>query len=205
MPEPLHPGIVHLPLALSFVLPVLIIVFAQMIRMNKMSPGAWLVIIGLQLAVTGSGYVALETGETEEHNVEKYVPKKLIHEHEEASEIFVGSSVIALVLSVAAFFIRKEFQFPIKMGIAVISLGSTYLAYSAGKLGGELVYKHGAASAYSEPAPEPSPGLLPTPGVNTSESPVPAEDNESLKADENDYGNTDEVPEVEDEGSKIED
>jgi hypothetical protein len=44
-------------------------------------------------------------------------------------------------------------------------------------------------------------GLLPTPGLNTSES----DENESLKSDDNDYGNSDEAEDVEDDESKQED
>lgn len=187
---PLHPSIVHIPLVLTFIMPVLIIVFALMIRNNKMSPKSWLIIIGLQLTVVISGYVSLETGETEEHNVEKVVSKKLIHAHEEAAEIFVGSTVLALVLSIGVFFIRKELQLSIKLAIAVITLISSFLGYRTGQLGGELVYKYGAASAYGQVSE--SSGLLPTPGQMTSESPEPDE-NESLKPDENDYGNDGEV------------
>lgn len=198
MHVPFHPMIVHFPMALAFVLPFLILIFAYMIKINKMTPRGWLIIVGLQLVVTITGYVSLESGETEEHNVSKVVAKDLIHAHEEASEIFVGSTVIALVISVAVFFIRKELQFPIKLGIAVVSLVSCYLAYKAGTLGGELVYKHGAAAAYTGHIEAPQEGLLPTPGLNTSESPMPVDENESLKPDENDYGNDDE-PESDDE------
>lgn len=182
---PLHPSIVHLPIVLTFIMPVLVVVFAWMIKNNKMSPKGWILIMGLQLAVVITGYVSLETGETEEEPVSKIVSKDYIHEHEEAAEIFVGSTVLALVLSIAAFFIRKEIQFPVKLSIAVIGLISCYLAYRTGHLGGELVYKHGAASAYGHV--EESNGLLPTPGMQTSES--PADENESLKPDDNDYGN----------------
>lgn len=182
---PLHPSIVHLPIVLTFIMPILVVVFAWMIKNNKMSPKGWFLIMGLQLAVVITGYVSLETGETEEETVSKVVSKDYIHEHEEAAEIFVGSTVLALVLSIAAFFIRKEIQYPIKLSIAVIGLISCYLAYRTGELGGELVYKHGAASAYGHV--EESNGLLPTPGLKTSES--PSDENESLKADDNDYGN----------------
>lgn len=194
---PLHPSIVHIPIVLSFVMPVLVLAFAWMIKTNKMSPKGWLILVGLQLAVVVSGYVSLETGETEEHAVEKVVNKDYIHEHEEAGEIFVGSAVLSLVLSIGVFFIRKELQFPIKLGIAVIGIISGFLAWRAGQLGGELVYKHGAASAYGHV--EESNGLLPTPGQQTSES--PADENESLKPDEHDYGNSDEAVESPDDDS----
>lgn len=197
MQTPLHPSIVHLPLALTFILPVLVLIFALMIRKNKMAPQAWLIIIGLQLVTTVSGYVALETGEDEEHQVEKVVDKKIIHEHEERAEVFVGATVIALVLSVATFFLLKDIQFYLHLTIALISLVSCFLAYRTGASGGELVYRYGAASAYVQVEDLETQGILPTPGMDTSETPVPTEENESLKADDNDYGNGDEVEDAE--------
>ena len=209
MQVPFHPVIVHLPIALTIILPVLILVFAFLIKSNKMSTQAWLVIIGLQLATTVTGYIALESGEDEEALVQKVVDKKLIHHHEESAEIFVGSTVLALVLSVAVFFLRKELQFPIHLVVCLVSLISCYLVYETGGTGGELVYRHGAAGAYVKteliPPPTTGEGLLPTADLNTSESPVPSDESESLKQDDNDYGNSDEVIEVEDESSKQED
>jgi len=194
MQVPVHPMIVHFPLALTFILPILILVFAYLIKTNKMAPQGWLIIIGLQLVVVATGYISLETGENEEDLVAKVLDKKLINEHEEAAEIFVGSAVIGLVLSIGVFFIRNEIQFPIKLAIAVIGLLSCYLAFQAGSLGGELVYKHGAASAY-EVTPG---GVLPTPKHENLESPLSEDVNESLKTDENDYGNSDEEIEFSD-------
>lgn len=206
MQLPFHPLIVHFPIALAFILPLLMLAFAYMIKVNKMSSQAWLIIIGLQLGLTITGYVALESGENEEHQVEKIVDKKIIHEHESKAEIFVGSTVIALVLSVAAFFLRKEFQFFIQLGVTLVGLVSCYLAIQTGHTGGGLVYEHGAASAYAQVmTSRENEGLLPTPGQNTSESPVPVDENESLKQDDNDYGNSDETDEAEDEGFKQED
>jgi uncharacterized membrane protein len=190
---PLHPAVVHLPIALSFVLPFLICAFALMIHNNRMSPRAWFIVLGLQLVVTGSGYVALETGETDEVIVKKVVQKEYIHEHEEKAEIFVGSTVIALVVSIAAYFVRREIQLAMKLGVMVITLISAYLGYQAGALGGELVYEHGAASAHTQDHSGPQ-GILPMEGGNTSESVMPTEENESLKLDENDYSGADEEP-----------
>lgn len=199
MELPLHPIVVHFPIAITIILPILVLVFAFMIKANKMSHHAWLIIIGLQIVTTASGYYAMETGEDEEEQVERVVAKKIIHEHEEAAEVFVGSMVVALVLSIAAFFLRKDVQFLLQLGIFVIGLVSCYLVYQVGETGGEMVYRHGAASAYLQEGPQ---GILPTPGMNTSESPLP--DNESLKKDDNDYGGADQ-DEIEDEESKIED
>jgi uncharacterized membrane protein len=204
MHTPLHPLIVHFPIALTFILPLMILVCALMIKKNKMTPKGWFIVVGLQMAIVGGGYISLETGETEEHEVEKGVSKKLIHEHEEAAEVFVGSAVVALVLSLGAYFVKRELGFKLKLVVFVISLISCYLVFKAAELGGELVYKHGAFNAYIEASDEPT-GLLPTPGLNTSESPMPVDENESLKPDDNDYGNADEVVEPSDDESKRED
>lgn len=205
MQIPLHPVMVHFPIALTFLLPILILVFAFMIKSKKMSHQMWLVIIGLQIATTITGYIALDSGENEEHAVEKVLEKKLIHEHEENAEIFVGSTVLALVLSIGLYFLRQEIQFKLQLGICLLTLISCYLVYNTGHSGGELVYRYGAANAYNEGQGTAAPqGILPTPGMNTSESPMPNE-NESLKTDDNDYGNADESSEIEDEDSKQED
>lgn len=205
MQVPFHPLIVHLPIALAIILPILILVFAFMIKTQKMSQQAWLVIIGLQIAATVSGYVALDSGEQEEHQVSKVLDKKLIHHHEESAEIFVGSTVLALVISIAAYFLRKEIQFYLQLGVALIAVVSCFLVYRTGSSGGELVYVYGAANAYKQINTAPvSEGILPTPGQNTSESPMPTV-NESLKTDDNDYGNADDLSESEDEELKQED
>lgn len=197
MQVPFHPLVVHLPLALTVILPVLIFVFAGFIFKNKLPHQTWLVIIGLQLLTTVSGYVALESGEDEEHQVERVVDKKIIHQHEERAEVFVGATVVTLVLSIAAYFLQRQLQLYVNLFIGLLSLVCCYLAYLTGGSGGELVYRHGAASAYIQVS-EPD-GLLPTPGMNTSESTAPVDENESLKADDNDYGDADEATEPDEE------
>jgi uncharacterized membrane protein len=169
-------------MAIAFVLPVLVVVFALMIRDNKMAPKAWLIVVGLQLAATVMGYVSLETGETEEHTVAKVVAKRLIHAHEEAAEIFVASLVIGLVLGIAAFFLRRDLQFKLQLAIAGVALISCYLGFETGRLGGELVYRHNAASAYHlKDTPEAG-------SVVPRKLPARAgEESESTKVDETDY------------------
>ncbi len=202
---PFHPVIVHFPIAITFILPILILTFAWMIKQNKMSQQAWLIIIGLQVLTTVTGYVAMETGEEAEEVAERVIEKKYIHQHEEKAEIFVGATVVALVLSIAAFFLRKEIQFFVKLAVCIVSILACFLVYRTGHSGGELVYEHGAAGAYLQkenPAPQ---GLLPTPGQNTSESAHPTVESESLKQDDNDYGESDEEELIDDEDSKQED
>ncbi len=207
MNVPFHPLVAHFPLVLACILPVLAFVLAYMIKVEKMTPRGWLLIVGLQLVTTITGYIALETGENEEVTVQKVVEKSFIQQHESQAEVFVGATVVTLALAIGAFFVKKEFQFSLQLLVAAIGILTGYFAFQAGKLGGELVYVHGAGSAYAKPQVQQSPeGILPTPGMNTSESVQPAaEINESLKPDENDYGNGDEVEEADGEDAKQED
>lgn len=200
MNVPFHPLIAHFPLVLATILPVLVLIFAYMIKVDKMTPRGWILIIGLQLVTTITGYVALETGENEEATVLKVVEKSYVQAHESQAEIFVGTTVVALALAIGAFFVKKELQFTVQVVVAVVGILACYFAYKTGKLGGELVYGHGAGSAYS------SPKLIeahPTEVVQpNSEGPKV---NESLKTDENDYGNGDEIEESDSEEAKQED
>jgi uncharacterized membrane protein len=143
-----HAFTVHFPIALSFIMPVMCIAFAMMIRARKLAPHGWLVIVGLQVFVTIMGYVSLETGEIDEPEVEKILEKKLIQDHEGAAELFVGATVITLMLSIGLFFLPRELQFKMQMGVAALSLVCCFLAYRTGQLGGALVYEHGAAQAF---------------------------------------------------------
>jgi uncharacterized membrane protein len=177
---PLHPAIVHLPLALTFLLPVLVLVFAWAIKAGKMSKEMWLVIIGLQVLVTATGYISLETGETDEEKVSVIVGKDVIHQHEEAAEIFVGTTVIALASGIVVWFLQPGFQDKGRYAVVLLSLLPVFFAFRTGQLGGNLVYRLGGGSAHADAREvfraEPMP-------LNSHEE----IDNESLKPDENDY------------------
>jgi uncharacterized membrane protein len=150
---PLHPQIVHLPLALSVLLPLIALVVMVCIRKQKFSSHVWILVAGLQVLTTASGYLAMETGEDEEKLVEKVVGKKNLHEHEERAEMFVASSVAASVLAIATLLIKPALQFYLMITALLLMLGQTGLAWRTGASGGELVYLHQASSAYQVSTP----------------------------------------------------
>jgi uncharacterized membrane protein len=193
MQVPLHPIVVHFPIALAFLLPLLSILFAFFIKTQKMKGSMWLIIVGLHIFTVGAGYLALETGEREEDRVAKVVDKDLISDHEKYAEIFVGVTVVATVISVVAFFLQTNIQFYAQLANVLVLLVAAFFAYETGEHGGDLVYKHGATRAYElNLSGDVQMTILPTPGQNTSESEFPVQDpeeNESLKVDDNDYGN----------------
>ncbi len=206
MTLPFHPVIVHFPIALSFILPFLTFIFIYFIKTDRMKPSAWMIIAGLQLFTVASGYLALETGEREEKVVEKVVQKSFISEHEKYAEIFVGVTVLAAVVSVAAYFLAGSIQLYAQLANVIILIVAAFFAYETGEHGGDIIYKHNGARIYQlNMVDDVKMNLLPTPEENTSESsfPVNEEQNESLKVDDNDYGNED--GEVEDASDNLED
>lgn len=195
---PVHSAVVHFPVVISYVLPVLVLVFAYMIKKNKMSGAAWPIIIGLHAIVTLTGYLALESGETNEKAFAEIVTPELILKHETTAEIFVGLSVLCLLLSIASQLVRKDIQFPLRLAIACVGILGCFKGYEATQLGNQIVSQH--ASSNEKPA-----GLLPTPSQSTSESAFPVEENDSLKADEHDYGESEEYDDEDAEDLKQED
>jgi 4-amino-4-deoxy-L-arabinose transferase-like glycosyltransferase len=89
LPDPLHPAVVHFPMAFAVLLPISAVVALWAIRRGARPLHAWGVPLALAIALTGSSWVALETGEAQEDRVEAIVGEAPIHEHEEAAERFM--------------------------------------------------------------------------------------------------------------------
>lgn len=151
-----HPRMVHLPLGIGVVMPLLAGGLLAAWWTGWLPRRAWLVAVLLQAILVGSGFVAVRAGEAEEDLVEKVVPRNVIHEHQEAGEHFVQAAAAVLVVMAIALALRR-------WGLAVAALATIgtlvvfYLGLQAGKLGGALVYEHGAAQVYTA-----APGRLPT-------------------------------------------
>jgi uncharacterized membrane protein len=151
MPEPLHPAVVHFPIVLAFLSPIAAAALLWAIQSGRLSSRAWLHVVILQLAVLSSGWLAAEAGEEEEDRVERVIAEKFIEEHEEAAERFLALAGVTLALSVAGL-LGTSFG-AVARGLTVASaLASVALVSAVGHSGGELVYRHGAAQAYTQPA-----------------------------------------------------
>ncbi len=157
LPEPLHPMVVHLPMALAGLMP-LIALSALVAAWRGWLPGrpVWWAVLGLQALLTLGTFVATRTGENEEDKAESVAPRAAVHDHEEAGEAFRNAAVGTLLLTLTAAFVRREPPRRILAALSVAAMGySLVLAWRTGKLGGELVYQHGAAGAYRSGAPAP--------------------------------------------------
>jgi uncharacterized membrane protein len=146
---PLHPAIVHLPMGLALLMPLLSLGFAWALWTGRARMGAWTAVVVLQALLTASGFVAMKTGEAEEDRVEKVVRERAIHQHEEYAEQFVWGAAATLGLTALVLVTRRQNATRILSSIAVVAtLTVAGLGLRVGHAGGKLVYVEGAASAY---------------------------------------------------------
>jgi len=147
---PLHPLVVHFPVVLAVLLPVSAIVALWAIRKGATPRSAWAVPLAVAVALALSAWVATETGEAQEDRVERVVARGAIHGHEEAAERFLVLSGV-LVLVTAAGLARGTFGRAARYVSVAGTLGLVAAAAQVGHSGGVLVYREGAASAYTSP------------------------------------------------------
>ncbi len=144
-----HPKIVHLPVALGMLMPLVSGAIVIAWWRNWLPARAWLITVILQSVLVVSGVTAMKTGEMEEERVERVVSEHFIEEHEEAAETFVWAAaavLAAMLLGVATS--RLSIGLSIATAAALATLIVMGLGYRTGQAGGALVYQHGAASAY---------------------------------------------------------
>ncbi|HEX6308126.1 MAG TPA: DUF2231 domain-containing protein [Longimicrobiales bacterium] len=147
LPDPLHPMVVHFPIVLVVLLPFFAIGALLIIRRGAAPRRVWLLPVVIAAALAASAFVALRTGEAEEERVERVVSEDALHAHEEAGERFVVLAGVLLLVAGAGLAGGA-------LGTAARALtvaGSLVLVAAGvqvGAAGGELVYEHGAASAY---------------------------------------------------------
>lgn len=155
---PLHPFVVHLPLALSILMPLLAGA-ALVAWWRGWLPGRrlWVAVVVCQALLVAAGFAALRTGEAEEERVESIVAESSLHQHELLAERLLIVAGAVLLLTIVPLVLRGAR--PARAAALVATLGMaavTALALQTGKAGGELVYKHGAAAAYTAKSAQPT-------------------------------------------------
>jgi len=148
IPQPLHPAVVHFPIVLVVLLPIVAVTALVVIRRGADARRAWLPVVAFAMALSLSAWVAVETGENEEEAVEEAVSESAIHEHEEAAELFLPLTLVAMLLTGAGLLSGRAGD----IARPAAALGAILLVvagYRVGHSGGELVYEHGAAQAYT--------------------------------------------------------
>lgn len=151
MPDPLHPAIVHFPIVLAVLLPFVVVVSWILVHRGALPTRGWLVVPVLAVALAGSAWLAVETGEDQEEAVESVVPEAALHDHEESAE---GVLTLAglLVLPALAGLLSGRVGSVARGVTGVGAVVLVALVVRTGGSGGELVYEYGAAAAYATPA-----------------------------------------------------
>lgn len=149
---PLHPKVVHLPIALAVLMPAVTLGLLIAWWRQWLPERTWWIAVILQLTLFGSGWLAYETGEQQEDTVEKVLKTEApleTHEHR-AKQFFWGSAAVSLLM-VLPMLISGRTR---RQWLAVIATTGTFvvfwLGYQVGDAGGDLVYRHGAADAFLE-------------------------------------------------------
>lgn len=144
-----HPKLVHLPIALAVLMPLVSGGLLLAWWRNWLPARSWVIAVALQLVLIGSGVLALRSGEAEEERVEPVVAEQLIEAHEEAAEAFVWASGAVLAVMVLGLALSSRRTGPVAGAVATVgTLVVLGLGYRTGQAGGDLVYRHGATRAF---------------------------------------------------------
>ncbi len=151
LPDPLHPAVVHFPIALSLLLPLAALLALVVHYRGARWRHTWLPVVAAAAALALSSWAAAETGEDQEDVVERVVAEDALENHEEKAETFQRATIVVFLLTAAGLAPGKAghgARIAAGAGMAVI----LYLGINVGHSGGELVYRHGAAQAYTSGA-----------------------------------------------------
>jgi len=146
---PWHPKLVHLPIALSVLMPLLAGGLAASLWFGWFKRRVWLIALLGQLLLVASSFAAMQTGEEEEELVEDIVGEAHLEAHAEAADVFFWVAVAVLAMMVVVHLLPSERA--AKWAAIAATAGAiavTFLAVRVGEAGGELVYKYGAANAH---------------------------------------------------------
>lgn len=149
IPDPLHPAVVHFPIVLMVLLPVVALGALWAIRRGSPPLRAWWAPVAVAGALTISAWAALQTGQNEEERAEDIVGEARIESHEEAAERFLilsgaifGLSAIGLASGTAGRGAR--------FAATLATVGLLVAGYQVGHSGGSLVYGDAAGRGVSQ-------------------------------------------------------
>ena len=141
----LHPIFVHFPIALGFLVPLLIVwSLIQFRKDEKNANQLWItVVIPLTMMVLFT-ILAIMAGDNAHEVLEKYMDEKPIKSHEEFADIFSMVLYITTGLSYFIFLFKERRRFLFMNVTLVFSLAVMGLGMITGKSGGEVVHKFDA-------------------------------------------------------------
>ncbi len=156
IPSPLHPALVHMPLAIVALLPFAALAALLFIRKGAGARALWSVVVVLHLLLVVGVWAASMSGEAEEEAVEMMVPEAPMEIHEERAELLLFASVLALLLAASGLIAGKNGR-TARLACTLATVVLLVLGVRVGETGGNLVYRYGAAQAFSATDETPAP------------------------------------------------
>lgn len=153
----LHPKLVHIPIALAVLMPLVAGGLTLALFRDWLPRRTWFLALALQLILVATGFASMKTGEQDAEVVERVVAETYVEAHEEAAEVFVWVALAALIPFVLTVAVRNPRA--ARLAAVVATVGTIVvlaLGYRVGEAGGNLVYRHNAASAYASVAGQPA-------------------------------------------------
>ena len=148
LPDPLHPAIVHFPVVLSVLVPLVAGGALWAIKLGSRPLRAWGVTTAVAAALAASAWLAVETGEQQEERVGDTIGETRVEQHASAGETLLFTSAGVLVVIALGLMPGTAGRVARYAGaVGTLTLGVA--AYQVGHSGGELVYKYNAGAAYA--------------------------------------------------------
>jgi H+/Cl- antiporter ClcA len=132
---------------LAVLLPLAALLGVLAVRRGTAPRKPWSYVALLSFLLFAASFTAVRTGEQGEDKVENVVSEDAIHDHEEQGERLQVMAGISFLVFLTGFSGGSVGRIARPAALAA-SLAMAYQAYLTGGSGGELVYRHGAASAY---------------------------------------------------------
>jgi len=174
---PLHPSVVHVPLGLAVVMPLLLGAMLWAIASGRLPGKAWLIVMVLQGVLLGAAALALWTGGQDEDRVEARVGEAAVESHERAAQGFTVAAGATFIAVAGALLLRNRRRPFLLAGLAstALSIGMLVLGIQAGRQGGALVHG-GTALVQDGENPAADPGQAPDQGPGRERDDVDDDD-----------------------------
>ena len=147
-----HPALVHAPLGLMILAPILTLYTLYVIR-KRDNPQLLYLTFFLFLLISIGAFLAVISGEVGEEILEGKISESVIESHEEIAEFFAILSYTLTVLSLFIIFLNDRLRQFALFGLFLLSVALLFTGIITGKRGGALVYEHNAPRYLMSPAP----------------------------------------------------
>ncbi len=147
MSMPIHPALVHLPLTLAVVTPVLAVGLTVVLWRDRLPRRAWLGMVILQGVLLASGLIAMDFGEGEEERLKSKISPALLERHDDLADEFLWVTGFTLGAAGLVLVVRRPGTVRAMAVTTVIgSVIAAGAAVRAGHSGAELVYIYNAGA-----------------------------------------------------------